>query len=105
MTPIAFEQALFHRRGTDAPALVSRSAKFRDTWIDAAEGLIDGFGTRPIGVACPLAVFARPLDRRHVALVRVADQDGPGMMPTGGDRPAAGLGFHVLVLPRTVYER
>lgn len=49
------------------------------------------FGARPDGVACPLAHFACPFGRRHVAVVRVED------------RPGGALGFRFLVLARQLY--
>ena len=64
---------------------------FADAWLPEAEVICRGFGERPPGVACPLAIFARPIDRRHVAVVRAADQQGDA------------LAFHLLVLTRRFY--
>ena len=50
------------------------------------------FGARPEGVACPLAHFACPFGRKHVAVVRVEDRHG------------GALGFRFLVLARDLYR-
>jgi len=46
--------------------------------FDAAEAerLVALFGIPPAGVACPLAHFAQPFGRRHVAVVQAADRPG-----------------------------
>lgn len=49
------------------------------------------FGARPDGVACPLAHFACPFGKKHVAVVRVED------------RPNGALGFRFLILARELY--
>ncbi len=92
------EQALYRRPHEQAPALVARSPGFADDWLAETVALLAGFGTRPAGVPCPSAVFARPFGKRRVAVVQVADLelDEPG-------RPAP-LGFRVLVLRREVYD-
>ncbi len=94
---IPVEQAVYHRQPAAAPALVGRSPGFADEWLGAVAELLTGFGERHGGLACPSAVFARPLGREHVAVVQVADLE-----PTqpGQDPP---LGFRVLVLPRRAY--
>jgi len=56
-----------------------------------AERIAVLFGSRPNGVACPLAHFACPFGRKHVAVVRVED------------RPGGALGFRLLVLARELY--
>jgi hypothetical protein len=56
-----------------------------------AERIAVLFGARPPGVACPLAHFACPFGRSHVAVVRVED------------RPGGFLGFRFLVLSRDLY--
>lgn len=50
------------------------------------------FGERPDGVACPLAHFACPFGKKHVAVVRAED------------RPGGALGFRFLVLARELYK-
>lgn len=50
------------------------------------------FGARPAGVACPLAHFACPFGKTHVAVVCVEDQSG------------GALGFRFLVLSRELYK-
>ncbi len=73
----------FHERG--------RSDDFESSWIAEAERVCRGFGTRPPGVACSVAVFAQPFGSRHVAIVQVADV------------AHGGLGFRFLVLARRLY--
>jgi len=69
--------------------VVARSDGFDDA---EAERIVVLFGSRPAGVACPLAHFACPFGRSSVAVVRVAD------------RPDGGLGFRFLVLARDLYR-
>lgn len=69
--------------------VVARSDGFDEA---EAERLAAGFGPRPVGVACPLAHFAYPFGRKHVAVVQVAD------------RPGGALGFRFLVLTRDLYR-
>jgi hypothetical protein len=57
-----------------------------------AERIAVLFGARPAGAACPLAHFARPFGRKHVAVVQVAD------------RPDGALAFRFLVLGRELYS-
>jgi hypothetical protein len=68
--------------------LAARSPEF-DT--AEAERVAVLFGTRPAGVACPLAHFACPFGKSHVAVVRVED------------RPGDFLGFRFLILHRDLY--
>lgn len=95
---IVVEQALFRREHEQPPAVMARSQGFVDEWLADARRLIDGFGERTGGVTCTLAVFAQPLDDRHVAIVRVADQ-----APGASGWPA--LAFHFLVVTRGDYEK
>jgi hypothetical protein len=90
---IQFHQALFHRPDRETPRLVTRSADFEATWIADAQHLIYGFGDRRGGVRCPLTVFAQPIGRKHVAVVRVMD-----------DPAGSALRFHFLVVDRKSYE-
>ncbi|MCI0703433.1 MAG: hypothetical protein L0241_20330 [Planctomycetia bacterium] len=57
-----------------------------------AERIAVLFGSRPAGVLCPLAHFACPFGKQHVAVVRVEDQ--------GNEL----LGFRFLVLSRELYQ-
>lgn len=57
-----------------------------------AERIAVLFGSRPPGVACPLAHFACPFGIHHVAVVRVED------------RPNELLGFRFLILARELYK-
>src|SRR5262245_37484532 len=97
MIPLRIEQALFGHDGPQGYRLLARSSGFGDDWLAEAERLCTGFGERPAGVACPLAVFARPLGAQHVAVVQVADQG-----TDEGGRPAAPA-FRFLALPRRLY--
>jgi hypothetical protein len=92
------EQAIYGSRGAGGYHFLARSPGFREEWLEEAERLCTGFGERPAGVACPEAVFARPLGTRHVAVVQVADQ---GVDDAG--RPGA-LGFRLLILPKELYR-
>ena len=96
MATITLEQALYHRPDRQAPALTARSPGFQDAWRPDAEALVYGFGDRPGLTRCPLAVFAKPIGARHVAIVRVADHNAGGG-PTG-------LRFHFLIVERKIYE-
>jgi hypothetical protein len=91
------EQALYGGQDSGGYHFQGRSPGFRDDWLADAERLCTGFGERPVGVACPLAVFALPLNAGQVAVVQAADQ---GRDDTG--RPGA-LAFRLLVLPRRLY--
>ena len=53
MVVVALEQALFLRRGNEAPQMQGRSPGFGDAWVARAEEIVRGFGERPAGVACP----------------------------------------------------
>jgi hypothetical protein len=57
-----------------------------------AERIAVLFGARPAGVDCPLAHFACPFGKKHVAVAAVAD------------RPGATLAFRFLVLARELYR-
>lgn len=67
------------------------AARSDDFDVPEGERLAVLFGRRPAGVACPLAHFARPFGKGHVAVVTVAD------------RPGDLLGFRFLVLSRELY--
>ncbi len=96
MSDITIEQALLHRVGGEG-RILARSSGFLGDWEDEIRRLAAGFGERPRGVACPGAVFAKPLGRQHVAVVQVADQGSDD-----GGRPVA-LGFHFLIVPAEAY--
>ena len=91
------EQAFYGSQDVGGYRFLARSAGFAEAWLPVAERLCTGFGERPAGVACPMAVYAQPLDAKHVAVIQVADQ---GRDDAG--RPGA-LAFRVLVLPRALY--
>jgi hypothetical protein len=95
MPLITLEQALFHRPDRDEPRLIARSLGFDEAWVPESESLVVGFGNRVNGMHCPLTVFAKPLTKKHVVVVRVKD-----------DRPdlSTGLQFHFLVVERKAYE-
>ena len=69
--------------------VVARSDDFDEP---EAERIAVLFGARPDGMPCPLAHFACPFGRKHVAVVRVED------------RPGGALGFRFLVLARELYK-
>lgn len=75
---------------TDARG-VRISAQTADFDSPEVERIAVLFGTRPEGVACPLALFACPFGKKRVAVVRVEDQ------------PNGTLGFRFLVLSRDLY--
>jgi len=60
---------------------------------EAAQRLCTAFGIPPVGVACPLAVFAQPFGTNSVAVVQVADQSG------------GRLGYRLLILERPAYAQ
>lgn len=97
MNDVIIEQARYLREDTGAPRLAGRSPGFLEEWLPLAQRLVIGFGNRPLGQACPNAVFARPLDADHVAVVQVADR------PLG-DGGAPSLGFHLLIVAKEDYE-
>jgi hypothetical protein len=70
--------AIVLRAAGQAPRLAAKSAEFDDAWAAPLLALCEGFGDRPIGVACPAAIFAHRLGRRHVAVVEVRDA-GPDL--------------------------
>ncbi len=63
-------------------------------YIPEVERIAVLFGQRPSGVACPLAHFACPFGKRHIAVVRVEDRPGSGDV----------LGFRFLILARDLYR-
>ncbi len=91
------EQAIYGGQDARGYRFLARSPGFGDNWLSEAEGLCTGFGERPVGVACPSCVFARPFGRDFVAVVQAADQ---GTDDAG--RPGA-LGFYLLILRRSLY--
>jgi hypothetical protein len=98
MSVIVIEQALYGSQAGGGYRFVAKSAGFREDWLPEAERLCIGFGERPAGAYCTAAVFVQTLDRKHIAIVQVADQ---GTDDAG--RPGA-LGFRLLVFPRTAYD-
>jgi hypothetical protein len=95
---IPIEQATFSRSGDGEPILLAKSSNFRDEWLAPIQKTLIAFGARPVGVACPSAVFAAPLGRGQVMVVDVADLDESDT----SNRP---LGFHVIIVPRKAYTR
>lgn len=108
-TTFLIEQALFavspapsYTEATQATiALQARSDGFAEDWLPLAEELIRGFGEQPVGIACPLAIFAQPFGIDHVAIVRVTDRSNDG----GQESLPHALLFHFLIVPRREYER
>lgn len=96
MSSVTVQQALYTRLRDEPAVLRGRSPGFADEWLPEAERIVVGFGVRPAGAACPLAVFALPLTERHIAVVRVADRT---------DSVERTLAFHFVVVERAAYER
>jgi hypothetical protein len=96
MASISFEQALFHRPDRRDPQLLAKSPGFDSAMQNEAEALIFGFGDRPGETPCPLTVFAKPLTKKLIAIVRVIDQPRDSF-PTA-------LRFHFLVVSRNDYD-
>lgn len=94
---IPLEQALFIRNSTDECRLVARSSGFSDEWVPVATRMCAEFGARPAGVACPSAVFARPLGKDRVAIVQVAD------LHSAQPSEMSPLGFRYLIINLAVY--
>ncbi len=92
------EQALYGSRDAAGYRFLARSPGFPDQWLPEAERLCTEFGERPAGVTCPACVFARPLGKRHVAVVQAADRG-----PDDAGRPGV-LAFRLLVLARELYD-
>ncbi len=97
MPDIFIEHAVYAGHGAGGYRFLARSPGFLDEWLPEAERLCTGFGERPAGVKCPAAVFARPLGKKHVAVVQAAD-----LGADDAGRPGA-LGFRLLVLPQDAY--
>ena len=87
------EQAIYGGQDAGGYQFLGRSPGFLDGWLAEAERLCTGFGERPPGASCPLAVFAQALARNVVAVVQVSDQ---GRDDAG--RPGA-LCFRLLAVP------
>src|SRR6266404_1386038 len=87
------EQALYGSDGTDDLRVLTKSPGFVDDWLPLAERLCGGFDERTPDVSCHGCLFARPLDRGHVAVVQVADDGG---------RPSK-LGFRIIALSKDAY--
>ncbi|MCZ2342307.1 MAG: hypothetical protein LC104_10995 [Bacteroidales bacterium] len=92
---LAIAQAIVLTNAT-GPSLVAHSGEFGFSWEEAVLTIAARFGTRPAGIACPEAIFAIPFERKHVAVVTVADQK-----PGEADSP---LGFRFLILGKSLYE-
>jgi hypothetical protein len=93
MTPIEIQQALFAVQDADCQIL-ARSANFSEEWLPEAQRLCAQFAEGRSGTRCAGCVFARPLARRRIAVVQVADQDSPGRSV---------LGFRFLVVTSKAY--
>ena len=73
MPDIVFEQAIYGGQDSGSYRLLARSPGFFDEWDGEANHLCASFGKRPAGVSCPRCVFARPFDRKHVAIANGFD--------------------------------
>ena len=74
------------------PRVVAESAEFPFAWEDAARLIAVKFGAKPADIAVASALFALPMGKAHVAVVRVAE------------RPSGVLGFRFLLLGKPLYE-
>jgi hypothetical protein len=92
MANIFIERALYRRERSDRPRLLARSLGVTDAILVALPDLLIAFGERPFGVPCPGAIFARPVEETHVAIVQVDDV------------AEASLQYSVMVLTRLDYE-
>jgi hypothetical protein len=81
------EQALYGHQDGNGYQLLAKSPGFAEDWLPTAERLCSGFDEGRAGAACPDCVFARPLERRNVAVVQL-----------GGT-----LGFRFIVLDKDDY--
>ena len=88
MTPDLRIQQAIVVRGARGARVVARSDGFDEPEAERIGVLL---GDRPDGVACPVAHFACPFGRAHVAVVRVEDRGGA-------------LAFRFLVLARDLYR-
>src|SRR5947209_1866377 len=87
MPDLPIEQAL-----AEAGAVVARSPGFADQWDAEFLRLADAFGRPADGEYLTTCVFARPLARGKVAVVRAAAEGHPPV-----------LRFHCLALPADLY--
>lgn len=90
MPDLRIQQALVVADARGA-RVMARSDEFDDP---EAERIAVLFGRRPPGVTCPLAHFACPFGKSHVAIVRAEDRPGSG----------DSIGFRFLVLGRELYR-
>jgi hypothetical protein len=95
---IRIEQATFSRIADAEPTLLARSPGLREELLAPIQNTLTAFGARPVGVACPSAVFAAPLGPGQVMVVHVADLDE-------SDTSKRPLGFHVIIVPLKAYTR
>lgn len=89
MTPDLRIQQAIVMRDARGVRVAARSDAFDEP---EAERISVLFGDRAEGVACPVAHFACPFGKAHVAVVRVED------------RPGGALAFRFLVLARGLYQ-
>jgi hypothetical protein len=94
---LSIEQALFGSRDASGYSILARSPGLREECLPAVERLCGDFGNRPAGVRFQSCFFARPLDSRYIAIVRVIDNGSDNV-----GRPATFL-FHLLILSKSLY--
>lgn len=106
MYAFPLEQALYRRVRDCEPQLLARSSGFSDDWLSTAERLCQDFGLPPREDVSPIlstepgtdsCLFAQPIPRNQVAIVRVTNA------VHNTDDPS-GLRFHFLVLHRADYD-
>jgi hypothetical protein len=82
-------------RTTAGPRLAASSPGFPFAHEEGVLRIAVRFGRRPVGVFCPAALFACPLDGRTVAVVQVADRPADGPDPP--------LAFRFVLFDRGTY--
>jgi hypothetical protein len=89
-------QALYFRGDSRQAEQAGRSPDFQPEWSGPIANLLEEFGPMPDVAPFPDIVFARPLDKRQVLVVQVADR-------RAGDDGPERIGYRVLVIPRKKY--
>ena len=88
---LSIPHALIAAEGT-GPRTLAKSAGFPFAWEEAARLAVVRFGVKPTDTAVSSGLFALPVGREHVAVVRVAG------LPSGD------LGFRFLILGKPLYD-
>lgn len=94
MTEVVIEQALYRHGAGLQPEAYARSAGFTDEADAAVSAILDAYGLHTARSPIESAMFALPLDRRRVIVVRVGRHSG-----ASGD-----YRYHVLLVSRSAYR-